>query len=263
MLENQRVSITADLVRSRPTQITPAPTRALCRFGRSPLLTQRGRRRSGTHDCPQEVPLTLGHTGNVCIRSIRNHHFVSYLTNTNALTLKRGRTIIVRTVRRILDSRLPLRALSLAAPIGSRFIRSLFNLLPPTLTTRTGVRFYKPANASTIRTTLGLIHATAKHDAILSFRNNCRNVDRNTLDLVNDLKPGGPLNTLLDDNIRFVPCPCSCHYPFNLNNTRKIRIGLGCLRGLLGSPRTNIRLPTTIVIRMIRNRNNIVPTSLS
>lgn len=170
--------------------------------------------------------------------SARKRRFVSYLKNFKVFGIKRHGPIIISTMRGRLTGR-PLRDRRLLSPLQTVLTGALTTLAPNGL----GCDFFYGDNARSIRTTLGLTGTCrSPHNgfAFVTADNTFRNGSLNTLSTATGSAFHGP----------FVPLLPKFHrIPFN--GVRTVHATLGRYGGANSSI-------TTIVLRPVRNRNNMV-----
>lgn len=188
--------------------------------------------------------------------------YLDCLSAAGTLALGHNHPAVTEAVLGFIGSGQVQQALDMTTPAKYRFMRQLFDVLPPEFGATAKVQFCGPSGADAAEAAVKLFKTATGRRTVLAFHGAYHGMTAGSLSLTGNLAAKKSAGTLLPDT-HFLPFPHDYRCPFGIGGPAGVRAGLHYLERVLTDPESGITTPAAIFVEAVQGEGGVNPAPAS
>ncbi|ARP81327.1 diaminobutyrate--2-oxoglutarate transaminase [Bordetella genomosp. 8] len=231
-------------------------------LGDNALLRYQAGHESNARSYPRRLPLALRRAKGIYVEDVEGRVFIDCLAGAGALALGHNHPAVLEAIGQALRDDAPMLTLDLTTPVKDRFMRDLFDTLPPAFARDARVQFCGPAGTDAVEAALKLVKSATGRADVLAFQGAYHGMTQGALQLMGNLQPKRSLNTPLA-GVQFLPYPYDYRCPFGLRGEAGVRAGLNYIGSVLNDPEGGVPRPAGMILEAVQGEGGVIPAPAS
>ncbi|WP_018268006.1 diaminobutyrate--2-oxoglutarate transaminase [Methylosinus sp. LW4] len=221
-------------------------------------LTRQADIESNARTYPRSLPIALRAGRGVIVEDTEGREYIDCLAGAGALALGHNHPIVVEAIRATLAEEAPFQTLDLPTPLKDRFIRELFDSLPPSFAEEFKIQFCGPSGADAIEAALKLVKTATGRRGIASFQGAYHGMTHATLGVTGEPTPRRSVGGL-GGEVQFLPYPSDYRCPFGLGGEAGWAMGARYIENLLEDPNSGVLPPAGMILEVVQGEGGVNP----
>lgn len=226
--------------------------------GNSAILAQQAERESNARTYPRDIPLALRGANGVTVTDMDGNEFYDCLAGAGTLALGHNHPRVVDAMKRALSADQPVHTLDISTPTKERFVDTLFESLPDSVTDSAKVQFCSPAGTDAVEAALKLVKTATGNRSILGFQGAYHGMTNGALSLMGDTDAKKSIPGLMAD-VHHLPYPYDYRCPFGVGGEEGHRLASTYVENLIDDSDGGITDPAGMVLEPVQGEGGAIP----
>lgn len=219
-------------------------------------------RESNARTYANNIPRILSYGAGAEVVDTDGRRYLDCLACAGALPLGHNHPFVQARVMAFLKSGQLQQALDIATPAKMRFVRELFDVLPPAFAAQAKFQLCGPTGADAVEAALKLFKTATGRRSVIVFQGAYHGMTHGTLGMMGNLAPKQSISGLPGE-VHFLPYPYAFRSPFGPGNCahETERLSLACLDTVLSDPESGVSKPAMVLLEAIQGEGGCIPAS--
>jgi diaminobutyrate-2-oxoglutarate transaminase len=211
---------------------------------------------SNARTYPRRLPLALKSGRGIRVWDVEGREYIDCLAGAGALALGHNHPVVVEAIQNALSEEVPFQTLDLPTPLKDRFIRELYESLPPPFEKQFKIQFCGPSGADAIEAALKLVKTATGRRGLLAFHGAYHGMTLGTMSVSGESVPKAAIGGLSAE-VQFLPFPSDYRCPFGIGGQAGADIGLRYIETILDDPNSGVLLPAGMLLEVIQGEGGV------
>ncbi len=216
---------------------------------------------SNARSYPRRIPLALDKASGIYVKNTQGQVFIDCLAGAGTLALGHNHPDIIKGLKKVLDSGLPLHTLDITTPVKDQFVADIFTILPLAFSQNAKIQFCGPTGADAVEAAIKLAKIATGRRTIFSFSGGYHGMTNGALSLMGNLGPKKAVPGLMAD-VQFLPFPYTYRCPFGLEQDQSVAANLNYIKHLLNDPESGVLKPAAIIVEAVQGEAGVIPAPI-
>ncbi|WP_443068181.1 diaminobutyrate--2-oxoglutarate transaminase family protein [Streptomyces sp. NBC_01280] len=214
------------------------------------ILRRQSARESAARTYARALPIVPVRARGLTIEGADGRRYLDCLSGAGTLALGHNHPVVLKAIRRVLDSGAPLHVLDLATPVKDAFTTELFRTLPAGLAERARIQFCGPAGTDAVEAALKLVRTATGRSGMLAFTGAYHGMTAGALEA-----SGGAQ----DVRVARLPFPQDYRCPFGVGGERGAELSARWTESLLDDPKSGVPHPAGMILEPVQGEGGVIP----
>ena len=217
---------------------------------------------SNARTYPRRLPVVIASARGVKVRDVDGRDYFDCLAGAGALALGHNHPVVVEAIRKALEEEAPLQTLDLPTPLKDRFVRTLFESLPPGWRSSYKIHFCGPSGSDAVEAALKLARIATGRRGVFAFHGAYHGMTLGSMSVTGDTTPKRELGGFAGE-VQFLPFPSQYRCPFGLGGEAGAEMGARFLERLLEDPNSGLLTPAAAILEIVQGEGgvNVAPNA--
>jgi len=211
---------------------------------------------SNARTYPRRLPVVIASARGVKVRDVDGREYFDCLAGAGALALGHGHPVVVEAIRKTLEEGAPLQTLDLPTPLKDRFVRTLFDSLPPQWLSGYKIHFCGPSGSDAVEAALKLVRIATGRRGVFAFHGAYHGMTLGSMSVAGDTTPKRALGGFAAE-VQFLPFPSEYRCPFGLGGEAGAEMGARFLERLLEDPNSGLLTPAAVILEIVQGEGGV------
>ncbi|WP_031089302.1 diaminobutyrate--2-oxoglutarate transaminase family protein [Streptomyces sp. NRRL S-15] len=228
---------------TEPAPVAPSPAH-------DGILRRQALRESAARTYARSLPIVPVRARGMTIEGADGRRYLDCLSGAGTLALGHNHPVVLKAIRKVIDSGAPLHVLDLATPVKDAFTTELFATLPRELADNARIQFCGPAGTDAVEAAFKLARAASGRSELLAFTGAYHGMTAGAL-----AASGGAT----DVRVTRLPFPHNYRCPFGVGGERGADIAARWTEHLLDDPKGGVPAPAAMILEPVQGEGGVNP----
>jgi diaminobutyrate-2-oxoglutarate transaminase len=222
------------------------------------LQRQRGRE-SSARTYARAFPIVPVRASGMTVETADGRRYLDCLSGAGTLALGHNHPVVLKAIRRTLDSGTPLHTLDLVTAEKDEFTSTLFELLPPSFARHARIHFCGPSGADAVEASVKLMQTATGRAGLLTFTGGYHGMTTGALAATGSVAVKAPLPIV--GGITRLPYPYDYRCPFGIGGQAGAEFAAAYTERLLDDPSGGVVPPAAMIVEPVQGEGGAVPAA--
>lgn len=220
-------------------------------------LDRQERFESNVRSYPRKLPFAIQSAVGSWLTDVDGKQYIDCLAGAGTLALGHNHPVVKDSIRKIIDTDLPLHTLDITTPIKDQFSEFIYQLLK-TEKDEYCLQFCGPTGADAVEAAIKLAKKVTGRSGIISFSGGYHGMSHGALSITGNLSPKEGIEGLMA-NVQFLPFPNEYRCGFGLTPDKSIAAHQNYFESFLNDIESGVNKPAAVVLEVVQGEGGVNP----
>lgn len=212
---------------------------------------------SNARSYPRKFPIAIKSALGSWITDVEGKRYLDCLAGAGTLALGHNHEVVIESIKRTIDSGLPLHTLDITTPVKDEFCSKVLELFQENVD-GWRIQFCGPTGADAIEAALKLAKTYTGRTGIVSFNGAYHGMTLGALSVTGNLSVKSPITGLMP-GVQFLPYPYSYRCPLAVGGDEAVNLLGALMERFFDDVESGVVKPAAVIVEAVQGEGGVIP----
>ena len=209
---------------------------------------------------PRKLPFAIQSAKGAWITDVEGNQYIDCLSGAGTLALGHNHPVVIESIKKLLDSNLPMHTLDITTPLKDKFSEFMYELLA-TNSDEYCLQFCGPTGADAVEAAIKLAKQVTGRSGVVSFSGGYHGMTHGALAVTGNLAPKEGIEGLMN-SVQFLPYPNTYRCAFGLPFEQSVNAHMSYFEHFLKDVESGVVKPAAVILEVIQGEGGVNPAPI-
>lgn len=209
---------------------------------------------------PRKLPFAIQSAKGAWITDVEGNKYLDCLSGAGTLALGHNHPVVTESIKKLLDSNLPMHTLDITTPLKDKFSQFMYELLG-TNSDEYCLQFCGPTGADAVEAAIKLAKQVTGRSGVVSFSGGYHGMTHGALAVTGNLAPKEGIEGLMN-SVQFLPYPNTYRCAFGLPFEQSVNAHMSYFEHFLKDVESGVVKPAAVILEVIQGEGGVNPAPI-
>ena len=209
---------------------------------------------------PRKLPFAIQSAKGAWITDVEGNKYLDCLSGAGTLALGHNHPVVTESIKKLLDSNLPMHTLDITTPLKDKFSEFMYELLA-TNSDEYCLQFCGPTGADAVEAAIKLAKQVTGRSGVVSFSGGYHGMTHGALAVTGNLAPKESIEGLMN-SVQFLPYPNMYRCAFGLPFEQSVNAHMSYFEHFLKDVESGVVKPAAVILEVIQGEGGVNPAPI-